>query len=370
MIKDKNRIRICIIGPLPPPYGGMAVQTAKLQNLLQKEGLKVKTLPVNISFPKRFCFIDNLKYIRAMIRLLFYIVILCERLKRVDLIHILSNSYLSFFLYTTPAVFIGKFFRCKVIINYRGGEAQDFFEKYKWVICRILKMADAIIVPSEFLMGVFMRYNFTPDIVPNIVNLKEFHRIQRTVSPVNSPIRLFVARNLERIYNVPCAIRTFQHIQKVYPKSKLIIIGEGKEEIRLKCLVSDMNLDGVLFLGRVNNQDLPDVYGTATVALNPSDADNLPISVLEAFASGVPVISTNVGGIPYMIKDGVTGLLVNRNDDKGMAQCVLRLIKDERLYRKISKNGHKEAQKYSWEHVRPRLFSVYNKVFGEDGGSL
>lgn len=364
MIKEKDKIRVCLIGPVPPPYGGMSVQTVQLEDLLRNEGLVTGILPVNFSFPKRLRFVDNLKYIRAMVRLLFYLVNLCKRLKGVDLIHILSNSYLSFFLYTAPAIFVGKLYSCRVIINYHGGQAREFFEKYKWITCQILKTADAIIVPSFFLMEIFKKYNFMPNIVPNIVNLDLFFKVQSPGNSINGTIHLLVPRNLEKIYNVPCAIRAFHHIHKVYPKTKLIIIGEGNEELSLKRLVSDMNLDGVSFLGRINNQDLPKVYSTTTIVLNPSDSDNLPISILEAFACGVPVISTNVGGIPYLIKDGITGLLVNRDDDKGMAQCVIRLIEDKGLYRKISENGQKEALKYSCKYVRPRLFAVYKRVLG------
>lgn len=370
MVKDKERIRVCLVGPMPPPYGGMSVQTAQLENLLQKERLEVRTLPVNFSFPRGLRFIDNLKYIRAVVRLLFYMVILCRRLKGVDLIHILSNSYLSFFLYTAPAIFVGKLYCCKVIINYRGGLAREFLKKYKWIVCQILRMADALIVPSEYLVEIFKQYNFMPEIVPNIINLERFFKVQRHGGSVNGPIRLLVVRNLEKIYNVACAVRAFRDIQREYPQASLFIVGEGSEEITLKRLVLDMDLDDVNFVGRVSNQDIPELYRKATVVLNTSNVDNFPISVLEAFVSGVPVVSTNVGGIPYLIKDGVSGLLVNRDDDKGMAQCVLRLLKDKDLYRRISENGQKEALKYSWEYVRPQLFTVYKSVLCEEGVSL
>lgn len=364
MVGIKENICICLVGPVPPPYGGMSVQTVQLGNLLQKEGLEVKMIPVNLSFPKSFCFIDNLKYVRAVVRLLYYMFTLCKRLNGVDLIHILSNSYLNFFLYTVPATIIGKLFHCRIIINYRGGQAQEFFEKHKWITCRIFKMADAIVVPSEFLKEVFKRYNFVPDIVPNIINLELFFKVQRSFDPLKEPVHLLITRNLETIYNVPCAIRAFQYIQKEHPHARLTIIGEGSEKLKIKRMVSDMDLDGVIFLGKVNNQDIPEIYKKATIALNPSDADNFPISVLEAFASGIPIVSTNVGGIPYLVKDGVTGLLVNRNDDKGMVQCVLKLLDNKDLYRKISENGQKEALKYSWESVRPQLFAVYKRILG------
>lgn len=369
MIGNKKIISICLIGPVPPPYGGMSVQTVQLGNLLQKEGLEVKMVPVNLPFPKSFCFIDNLKYVRAVVRLLYYMLILCKRLNGVDLVHILSNSYLNFFLYTVPATIIGKLYHCKIIINYRGGQAQEFFEKHKWTTCRIFKMADAIVVPSAFLKKVFKIYNFTPDIVPNIINLERFFKVQRSFDPLKGPVHLLITRNLETIYNVPCAIRAFQYVQKEYPHAKLTIIGEGSEELKIKRMVSDMGLDGVIFLGKVNNQDVPEIYKKATIVLNPSDADNFPISILEAFASEIPIVSTNVGGIPYLIKDGVSGFLVNRNDDKEMAKCVLSLLENKVLYQKIYENGHKEALKYSWKNVRPQLFDVYKRVLGENNAS-
>lgn len=362
-------MRICLVGPVPPPYGGMSVQTLQLGDLLRKEGLEVITLPVNFPFPKWLHFVDKLKYIRATVRLFFYFVVLFRMLRRVDLIHILSNSYLNFFLYTTPALIVAKFYGRKVIINYRGGLAREFLAKYKWAACRFFRSADAIIVPSEFLVDVFKEYGYMPYIVPNVIDLGRFFN-QEIRDPLNGPIRLLVVRNLEKIYNVGCAIRAFHYIQKAFPQAKLILVGEGTEERALKRIVSNMKLEGVVFGGRVHHQDLPKVYKEATVVLNPSDADNFPISVLEALASGVPLVSTNVGGIPYLIKDGLTGLLVNRNDAKEMADRVLRLLQDKDLYQHLSENGQKEALKYSWDFIRPKLFGVYRITLGKCGAPL
>jgi glycosyltransferase involved in cell wall biosynthesis len=341
---NKKRIRIGLIGPVPPPYGGMSVQTRKLEGLLNKEGLEVMTIPVNFMFPRGLRFIDKIKYIRAVVRLFFYLIVLMKTLRGVDLIHILSNSYLSFFLYSVPAVIIANLYSCKVVVNYRGGLAEEFLKKYGWAAFYFFKKADAIIVPSGFLMKVFKEYGFMADIVPNIVDLDQFFFQGNTHVQHGNAVNLLVVRNFEKIYNIGCAIRAFQRVQKEYPQTRLILVGEGSQEYALKQMVTEMKIKNVEFTGRLQNQQLPNIYKKASVVLNPSDADNLPISVLEAFAAGIPVVSTNVGGIPYLIKDGFTGLLVNKDDDKGMSQRVLNLMKDSDFYREIVENGKKEAK--------------------------
>jgi phenylacetate-CoA ligase len=98
--------------------------------------------------------------------------------------------------------------------------------------------------------------------------------------------------------------------------------------------------------------------------INPSLADNMPNSVLEAWASGVPVVSTNVGGIPYLAKDGVTASLVPPADPKALAQACMALLSNDGLWLQRAQAGLQEAQRYTWQRVQPVLADVYHRAIG------
>ena len=121
-----------------------------------------------------------------------------------------------------------------------------------------------------------------------------------------------------------------------------------------------LDLSGVEFLDGVEFSELPALYGEGGVYINSSRFDNMPLTILEAFASGLPVVTTEVGGIPYIVRDGYSGLLVEEEDYEGLARGGLRLLKDPDLARKLAENGRRDCEeKYSWPTVKERLFRVY-----------
>ena len=104
------------------------------------------------------------------------------------------------------------------------------------------------------------------------------------------------------------------------------------------------------------------LYRSADIVLNPSLADNMPNSVLEALASGVPVVSTNVGGVPYIVQDQVTALLVPPTDPSAMAAACLHILGDDGFWQRLSTAGLAEVQRYTWQRVAPLLANVYHQA--------
>lgn len=114
------------------------------------------------------------------------------------------------------------------------------------------------------------------------------------------------------------------------------------------------------FYGRLPHEKLPDIYDQYDILINASNIDNFPSSVVEAFASGLPVVSTNPGGIPYLVKDGEAGLLVNVNDCEALAQKVIFLLENPSFALEMARKARAECEKYKWEKVKKTLLMVIN----------
>ena len=172
-----------------------------------------------------------------------------------------------------------------------------------------------------------------------------------------------VARNLEPLYDNATAVRTFETVLSHYPGARLTIAGSGPHANYLSQLVAELGLTHVVrFAGRLDRDGMAALYRSADIMLNPSLADNMPNSVLEALACSVPVVTTNVGGVPYMVQDGVTALLVPPADPHAMAVACLKILQSDDLWRQLSVAGLDEVQRYTWERVAPLLASVYRQA--------
>ncbi|MBL8335355.1 MAG: glycosyltransferase family 4 protein, partial [Rhodoferax sp.] len=159
------------------------------------------------------------------------------------------------------------------------------------------------------------------------------------------------------------AIRAFQIVRKQVPAARLVIAGTGPQEAELRAYVQQQELAAcVQFAGRLERDAMAAQYRASDIALNPSLADNMPNSVLEAWASGVPVVSTNVGGVPYLARDGATASLVPPSDPQAMAAACIALLSDPALWRARAQAGLQEAGRYTWSSVRPVLQGVYRRA--------
>jgi L-malate glycosyltransferase len=359
-------LSVGLVGPLPPPSGGMANQTLQLAGLLRGEGIAVETVQVNA--PYRPAWAGRLKGVRALFRLVPYLAALWRTAGRVQVFHVMANSGWSWHLFAAPAIWIARLRGKPVVVNYRGGEADGFLARARRWVAPSLERADAVIVPSGFLEAVFGKHGFATQVVPNIVNLERFSSA-REAAAGRGP-RLFVARNLEPIYDNATALRTLALVREHHPDATLVIAGSGPLRAELERLAADLGIaDAVTFTGRVDNAAMAALYRNADVMLNPSLVDNMPNSVLESLACGVPVVSTNVGGVPYLVDDGRTALLVPPADPAAMAAAVLRLASTPGLAASLREAGLRQVQQYTWASVRPHLLAVYQHVLAARAGT-
>lgn len=349
--------RIGLVGPLPPPSGGMANQTLQLYKLLADEGLTVELVQTNA--PYRPAWIGNIVIVRAIFRLLFYIVQLWKTAGRVDVFHIMANSGWSWHLFATPAVWVAKMRKTPAVINYRGGEAEKFFKKSFRMVKPTLAASARVIVPSRFLHQVFTQHRVEVDIVANIIDIERFTPEHEQSRSIDAP-HLLVARNLESIYDNATALRAFKEILNEIPMATLTIAGTGPEKENLYALVKELAIEEqVHFTGRVDTQQMPALYQSAQLMLNPSRVDNMPNSILEALASGVPVVSTDAGGIPFLVEHEKTALLVPVENHHAMAIAAIRILRNQQLSDSLRAAGLEFVQQFSWPVVRDQWLYVY-----------
>lgn len=347
-------LHVGLVGPLPPPAGGMAMQTRQLAELLTSAHAEVTLVQSNA--PYRPAFVGGWPGLRAVFRLLPYLFALWRAAGRCDVLHVMANSGWSWHLFAAPAIWVARLRRTPVVVNYRGGEAASFLDGSKAIVRMSMLRAARLIVPSGFLQQVFGRHGMVAEVVPNVVDLARFH--PAATGPATP--RLLVARNLEAIYGNETALRAFALVLQRHPEARLTVAGSGPLEAQLHQLASDLGLSTrVDFVGRVDRDAMAALLRQSTVALNPSLVDNTPNSVLEALASGVPVVSTNVGGVPFIVQDGVTALLVPPQDPQAMATAVMRLLADPGLCSRLAEAGLAQVQGFTWEQVAPRLTAVY-----------
>jgi glycosyltransferase involved in cell wall biosynthesis len=348
---------ILLVGPLPPPSGGMANQTRQLAQLLAGEGCEVTTVQVNS--PYRPAWIGRVRGLRAIFRLVAHVLRLRREIRHVELVHVMANSGWAWHLFAAPAIWIGSLRGVPVVVNYRGGDAEAFFARGFGRIRPTLARARAVIVPSGFLHAIFEKYGVAASIVPNIVSLEAFRPADTTPAAPH----LLVTRNLEPIYDVGTALRAFAIVAERHPDARLTVAGSGPDREKLERLAQELGVARqVRFTGPLENSELPALYRAATIAVNSSLVDNFPISLLEAMASGVPIVSTDVGGIPYLVEHEGTALLVRPGTPVVLADAVLRLLEDRSLASRLRAAGIEAAQRYAWPRVRADLFDVYARA--------
>lgn len=351
-------VRVLIVAPALDILGGQAVQAARLLEQMRAEpALKVDFLPINPAFPRLVRRWQGVKYVRSIRTSVLYWQQLLRTVGKYDVIHIFSASYLSFLISPTPAILAAKLYGKRIVLNYRSGEAEDHLRRSA-TARRLLRLADALVVPSGYLVDVFARFELRARAIYNIVATDRFRfRARRPLRPV------FLAnRNLEPLYNVACVLRAFALVQQHYPDARLTVAGDGSQRAQLEQLARDLELQNTTFIGRVAPARMPELYDAADIYLNSSEIDNMPGSIIEAYAAGLPVVTTDAGGIPYIVTDGETGLLVRRGDHAALAAGALRLLADEALAARITAAARRACAQYSWPAVRGEWLKLYHEL--------
>jgi L-malate glycosyltransferase len=353
---QSKTLKIAMVAPSLDILGGQGVQACDLTEALKSEGFDVLFVPVNPKFPYGLRWVRKIPFVRTLLNQIFYFFTL-GRLRHADVVHIFSASYWSFLLAPVPAIAAARLFGKRIILNYHSGEADDHLSHWGRRVHPWLRLVDQIVVPSEYLKRVFAEHGYPTQVIRNIVDTSAFRF--RTRTPLHP--HLVSTRNLESLYGVDNTLRAFAIVQKTLPEATLTVGGFGSEAPRLKQLSTSLGLRNVRFIGRVEPRKMPAVYDSADIFLNSSTIDNQPISILEAFAAGLPVVSTPTGDIPSMVRDGISGRIVPHNDPQAMADAVLQLLREPQSALRMIEMAREEVEKFTWPQVCEQWSAVYNR---------
>ena len=359
-------VRVVVVAPSLDILGGQSVQADRLiARLAEMPGLEVGFLAVNPRLPGPFALLQRVKYVRTAVTSVAYFFELLRRLPKYDVVHAFSASYLSYLIAPVPAMIAGRLLKRRVLLNYHSGHAADHFQKWKSAV-PLARLAHAIVVPSEYLAGVFEQFGLRADVAYNFIDERTYRFRQRqTFGPA-----YLANRNFEPGYNVACVLRAFGRIQSRVPDARLIIAGSGSQDAMLRALAESLGVRNVEWAGRVPPEQMPELYARSDFYLNAPDVDNMPLSVLEAQMTGVPVVTTNAGGIPFIVEHGVTGWLVPCNDDAALANAALELLANPTLAATIAARSREVCEeRYVWSAVAPEWMRIYTELARSAGSA-
>jgi len=246
------------------------------------------------------------------------------------------------------------------ILTLHGGNLPAFSQKHSPKVKQILGMANVVTAPSNYLLHQMAQYR--PDIllIPNPIEISNYSFRVR-ISPTPSLIWL---RAFHRVYNPVMAPKVLSHLFPAFPETRLTMIGPDKGDHTLQATIECAQALGVTHMmslpGSVSKSEVPGVLNKNDIFINTTNSDNAPTSLIEAMACGLCVVSTNVGGIPYLINHNVDGILVPPDDPMAMANAIQRILSEPGLAEKLSLNGRKKAEQLDWSIVLPQWEKLFN----------
>jgi L-malate glycosyltransferase len=355
-VNPKRRLKVAIVAPSLRYIGGQAVQADLLLRLWQNDpDVEVTFIAVDPPLPRLLSWAEGIHGLRTLLREPIYLFHLWRGLKDVDIAHIFSASYWSFLLAPAPAWFFARLRGRKTLINYRSGEARDHLRRFRSGKF-VLKRVDQIVTPSGYLVDVFREFGLEAVVVPNLVDLSQFRYRER------NPLRphLVCTRGFSKYYSVDVVVKAFAEVKKQYPEARLDLVGGGPLEADVRKLVAELRLTGVNFTGVASRNEIGKYYDQADIFINASWLDNMPVSVIEAFGAGTPVVTTSPEAMPYLVEHERMGLLSAVGDEKALAANVVRLLRDPALAARLAQNAYEESGKYTWEVVRKEWVRLYH----------
>ena len=237
------------------------------------------------------------------------------------------------------------------ILSLHGGDLPRFARRRPGRVRRLLRSAAAVTAPSRYLIDGLAGFRDDVRCIPNGLDVRAYQsRTRNGVSP-----RLVWLRAFHERYNPSLAVRILPIIAARFPDVHLTMVGVDKGDgslQRASDLAAQLSVAGrVEFQGAVPKDQVPKVLSAFDVFLNTTNVDNTPVTVTEAMACGLCVVTTNVGGIPYLVDHDRDGLLVAPDDPAAMAEAVMRVLDDPVLAERLSRQARQKAEQFDWSPI-------------------
>ncbi len=326
--------KILYLGNKPSQRTGTVTTIETLSLLLASEGFEVITASA----------VKN----RAL-RLLDMITATIKYRNVVDYVLIDTYSTLNF----TYAVVVAKLcrkFKIPYIPILHGGDLPNRLVKSPKACANLFGNAYTNVSPSHYLMYEFKKAGFSNvTYIPNTIEIINYpFLLRKEIEP-----KLLWVRSFSKVYNPILAIKILKELLPRFPEASLCMVGPEKDGSLSECKESAKNENlPVTFTGRLKKQDWIALSAAYSIFINTTNVDNTPVSVIEAMALGLPVISTNVGGIPYLIDSETTGILVPPNDAEELTVAICSLLTDNSLASSLSENARRKVEAFDWKEVK------------------
>jgi glycosyltransferase involved in cell wall biosynthesis len=319
-------------------------------NALSKKGKTITSVEVLGNFLSEFC---NVKIAsnksNKVLRLLDMIWLVIKNRHQTDYILIDTYSTTNFY-YAIIITLISILFKIKYIPILRGGNLEKRLIKNPRLSKLLFASAYNLVAPSAFLKSIFQKYGYNKIIfIPNTIDLDNYDFVNRPISDIN----LLWVRSFNKIYNPTLAIHVLKELASRDEKVTLTMVGPKSDESfsEAQKIAIAQKLD-VNFTGKLSKKEWINLSKESNVFINTTNFDNTPVSVIEAMALGLPVVSTNVGGLPFLISHNEDGLLVPPDDVNAMVNAILSLKDHSNLKNKIVLNARKKVVQFDWKNVK------------------
>lgn len=274
------------------------------------------------------------------------------------------------FIYAESCARMLNFIKKPFVLTLHGGGLPSFAKKHPERVAKLLSLASEIITPSPFLKQSLKEFHSQIKVIPNGIDIAKIR-----YNPRKSPVpNLIWVRAFHQTYNPELAIRVLSELSSEFPKTRLTMVGPDKGDGSLqavKSLAKKLDVqDHLTILPGVPYEEVPSLLDMADVFINTTNYDTAPRSLLEAMANGVCVVSTNVGGIPWMVTNCHDGLLVPPDDATAMVNAIKSLLINTDFATAISENARKTAEQHDWSCVMPEWDKLFSEVLeGSHGES-
>lgn len=271
-------------------------------------------------------------------------------------------------LYGTLFSFWWAYFSCillkllkkKVVLIIHGGSIPERMKTNPAKFLNIIRKADVVICPSRYILDSLKQYGVESLLIENVINLKDYRfHLKERFRP-----RILWMRTLHKIYNPEMAVRITSLLSKKFLEMKMVIAGREDGSLKMITdLAKQLNVEHLIELpGYINNEDKNKYASECDIYICTNRIDNAPVSFIEMMALGLPVVSVNVGGIPYIVTDKENGLLVDLDDDKAMVESISLIIDQPLLGKELVANGLKFCKQFGEEPVLEKWREVLSKL--------